>query len=181
MNKKWLIVGVSLIAFLALAAAGLVWAGTAYARTQTPPVPDYPYGMMGGHYGGFGMMGGYYGGYGPMHDEMVAALAEGLGLSTEDLEARLEAGETPWEIAASQGLQDEEIANLMSEAHDKALEKAVDAGLLTQEQADWMDEHMEQMWSLDGSGFGGCHGYGTGSTSGTRYNSPMWGGRQSGF
>jgi hypothetical protein len=181
MNKKWLIVGVSLIAFLALAAAGLVWAGTAYARTQTPPVPDYPYGMMGGHYGGFGMMGGYSGGYGPMHDEMVAALAEGLGLSTEDLEARLEAGETPWEIAASQGLQDEEIANLMSEAHDKALEKAVDAGLLTQEQADWMDEHMDQMWSLDGSGFGGCHGYGAGSTSGTRYNSPMWGGRQSGF
>jgi hypothetical protein len=176
MNKKWLILGVSLIAFLVLAAGGLVWAGTAYAHSQTPPVPDYPYGMMGGHYGGFGMMGANYGGYGPMHDYMVAALAEGLVLSPEDLEARLEAGETPWEIAASQGLQDEEIANLMSEAHDKALEKAVDAGLLTQEQADWMDGHMEEMWSLDGSGFGGCHGYGTGSTSGTRYNSPMWGG-----
>jgi len=45
---------------------------------------------------------------------------------------------------------------------------------LTQDQADWMDQHMESIWSGDFDGIGGCHGaYGAGNaTSGTRY-SPM--------
>jgi len=51
----------------------------------------------------------------------------------------------------------------------------VKAGLLSQEQADWMDQHMESMWSGDFSGFGGCHGpNGAGApNSGTRYGPMM--------
>jgi hypothetical protein len=184
MKNKWLIVGISIVALLALAFGGLVWAGTAYAQTQNPPAPGYR-GMMGGYgtqdgrYGGYGMMGGFgmmgAGGYGPMHDDMVDALAEALNLSPEEIQSRIEAGETPWQIAQAQGLSDEEIQQLMLEAHDKALEAAVEAGTLTQEQADWMDQHMESMWSADGAGFGGCHGSaGAGnSTSGTRFGPMM--------
>jgi Protein of unknown function (DUF2680) len=137
--------------------------------------------MMGGQYGGYGMMGGFgmmgAGNYGPMHQYMVEALAEALKLTPEEVQSRIDGGETPWQIAQSQGLSQDQIQQLMLDAHDKALDKAVEAGLLTQEQADWMDQHMESMWSGDGTGFGGCHGAnGTSdSTSGTRYGPMMRG------
>ena len=148
-------------------------AGFAYAQSQTPPTPEYPFGsgMMGGGYGrgyGRGMMGGsgmmgWDGEYGPMHDVMIAALAEALDLTTEELEARHDAGETMWQIAESEGLSAEEIQDLVLSAHDKALEDAAANGQLTEEQAEWMDAHMDQMWNgtYQDSGFGGhCGGGG---------------------
>jgi hypothetical protein len=170
--KKWILIGISIAALGALAVAGLVWAGTAYAQAQNPPFPGQPYGMMGGQYGGYGMMGSWD--YGPMHEYMVAALSDALNLTLEEIQTRIDSGETPWQIAQAQGLSQEQTQQVMLEAHDKALDQAVEAGLLTQDQADWMDQHMESMWSGDFSGFGGCHGpYGTdSSSSGTRY-SPM--------
>ena len=165
-------------------------AGFAYAQSQTPPTPEYPYGpgMMSDGYSrgydrgyGHGMMGGYGmhalggvkgmgwdGEYGPMHDAMIAALAEALGLTPEELEARHDAGETMWQIAESEGLSAEEIQELMLSAHDTALEDAVANGLLTEEQADWMDTHMDQMWNGEygNSGFGGhCGGAGWNTNS----------------
>jgi hypothetical protein len=147
MKIKWILVGISVLAISALALGGLLWARTAYAQAQTPTAPGYPDGMMGSYGmfgGGYGMMGGY--GYGPMHTYMVEGLAEALNLKPEDLQKRLEAGETPWQIAQSQGLSNGQIQQAMLEAHDKALDAAVKAGFLTQQQADWMDQHMEQMW-----------------------------------
>lgn len=179
--KKWIIIGASVITLAALATAGFVWAGTAFAQSQYPPSPDYPYGRMGGLYHGYGMMGGYgmwgTGNYGPMHEYMVAALAEALNLTPEEIQARIEEGETPWQIAQAQGLSDEQIQELMENAHDKALVEAVEAGLLTEDQAEWMDQHMESMWSGDFNGFGGCHGrYDEDSTGSSDYNNPMRGG-----
>ena len=179
--KKWIIIGISLVALAALAVAGFAWAGTAYAQAQNPPFPGHPFGMM-GQYGGYGMMGGYglagAGDYGPMHETMVDALAEALNLTPEEIQTRIDNGETPWEIAQSQGLSQEEIQQVMADAHDQALDKAVEAGLLTQEQADWMDQHMESMWSGDFSGFGGCHSSGSGSSSsGAQFGPGMRGGR----
>ena len=163
--RKRIIIGISIVALAALAVVGLAWARTAYAQTQTPPAPGYRYGMMGGQYGGYGMMGNWD--YGPMHDYMVAALAETLNLTPEEVQSRIDNGETPWQIAQAQGLSEEQIQQAMLDAHDKALDKAVEAGLLTQDQADWMDQHMESMWSGDFGGFGGCHGpvNGAGKTS----------------
>jgi CO/xanthine dehydrogenase Mo-binding subunit len=157
-------------------------AGFAYAQSQTPPTPEYPYGPgmhamrgvegMPGGYGrgyGHGMMGGYGmhgdwdGEYGPMHEAMIAALAEALGLTPEELEARHDAGETMWQIAESEGLSAEEIQEFMLSAHDTALEDAVANGQLAEDQAEWMDAHMEQMWSGEygNGGFGGhCGGGG---------------------
>ena len=154
---------VSAIVVLAILILGV--AGFAYAQSQTPPTPDAPYGrgMMGGwgnRGSGSGMMGRWgAGGYGPMHEYMEDAFAEALGISHEDLEARLDAGETMWSIAQAQGLSDDEIAKLMVDARTKALEKAVADGALTQEQADWMSQHMRQ---VQGAGFspGACHGSG---------------------
>jgi hypothetical protein len=148
MKIKWILAGVSVLALAALAVGGLLWARTAYAQSQTPNGPGYPYGMM----GGFGMMGGY--GYGPMQTYMVQGLAEALNLQPADLQKRLSAGETPWQIAQSQGLSDAQIQQAMLEAHDKALDAAVQAGFLTQEQADWMDQHMEFMWGAAQLGSG---------------------------
>jgi len=155
-------------------------AGFAYAQSQIPPTPEYPYGpgmmgnydddgpgyghgMMGGGsrgmMGGYGMM-GWNGEEGPMHEAMVAVVADALGLTPEEIETRHDAGETLWEIAEAEGLSAEEIQDLMSSAHDAALEDAVANGDLTQEQADWMNSHMEQMWeegnpcgSQDGTSF----------------------------
>jgi hypothetical protein len=178
--KKWIIVGVSIITLAALGTLGFVWAGTAFAQAPYPPSPDYPYGMMGGQYHGYGMMGGYgmwgTGSYGPMHEYMVAALADALNLTPDEVQARIEKGETPWQIAQAQGLSDDQIQQLMLDAHDKALDKAVEAGLLTQDQAEWMDGHMESMWSGDFNGFGGCHGGYDGDNSGSSaFNNPMMG------
>jgi hypothetical protein len=179
--KKWILIGISIVALAGLAVAGLVWAGTAYAQAQNPPSPYRPYGMMGGQYGGYGMMGGYgimgAGNYGPIHEYMVAGLAEALNLTPEEIQTRIDNGETPWQIAQAQGLSDEQIQQVMLDAHDKALDKAVEAGLLTQDQADWMDQHMESMWSGDFDGFGGCHGPGDAGDAGssTRFGPMMRG------
>ena len=159
MKKILLVVGVVSIAVLAL---GFV--GYAYAQNQTPPGLDYPHGpgmmgdfdgydhgMMGDHGRGYGhgMMTGLNGEHGPMHETMVTALADALDLPADEIEARHDAGETMWEIAETEGLSAEETQELMSSAHNNALEDAVANGLMTEEQAEWMDDHMDQMWNGD--------------------------------
>jgi hypothetical protein len=163
--KKILVIGtIAAVALIALAAAGF-----AYAQSQTPPAPAYPGygpGMMGG-YGGMmggsgGMMGGGWDGQtGPMHDSMIAAFADVLDLTPEELQDRLTAGETLWQIAEAQGISEEEFGELWFDAHTAALEQAVADGLITQEQADWMSEHMRTRTEAGfGPGSGPCNGAG---------------------
>jgi hypothetical protein len=118
--------------------------------------------MMGGR--GSGMMAN--GAYGPMHDYMIPALAEGLGLTTEELQARIDGGETPYDVAVSLGFTDEQIQEIFTTAHSTALAAAVEAGVITQEQADWMSTHMQQRWQNGMPGIGGAcpHLQNTGST-----------------
>ncbi len=47
------------------------------------------------------------------HDELMATFSEALGISVEDLEARIDAGETLVEIALSEGMTFEDIKALM--------------------------------------------------------------------
>jgi hypothetical protein len=167
MKSKLIVTAVVLTILAALGVAGF-----AFAQQGNPAGPSSGYGMMGGGYGMMGGRGGMMGGgagmmggnYGPMHTYMVSAFAEELGLTAEEVQSRIETGETMWEIALSQGLTEEQIASLMTNAHSKALEQAVAAGVLTQEQADWMYEHMSQMHT-NGFGPGSCHGGST--TNGT--------------
>ena len=171
MKKTLLIVAVLSITVLTFGIFGY-----AYAQGQTTPSSGYPYGsgMMGDNtgygryshgmmsgFGGHGMM-DWNGEGGPMHDAMITALADALGLSIDEIAARHDAGETLWEIAEAEGLSIEEIQELMFSAHNDALDDAVANGWLTQEQAEWMDTHMEQMWD------GGSHCDGNFGTRGRR-------------
>lgn len=154
--KKSLVV----VAILAALLTALGAVGFALAGQNTPPTPYGP-GMMGGR--GGGMMGGLRSedGYGPMHEAMEEAMAEALGISVEELEASHAAGETAWTIAQEKGLTQEQFVQLMSEARQKALDKLVEEGTLTQAQADWMLERMgSRMQSGFGDGTGTCMGGG---------------------
>lgn len=183
--KKWILI--SLITVAVLGVAAFAWSGTVFARNLNNNYGPYGQGMMGGYGYGQGMMGGY--GYGmmgggydtAMYEYMLTGLADALNLSPEDVADRIQSGETPWQIAQAEGFTDEQIQQAMQAAHDQALQAAVDAGELTQEQAEWMDQHMESMWSGDYSSFGGCHGANgwnnpESSSFENRYN-PMMGGR----
>jgi hypothetical protein len=171
MKKRIVTVTIVVVALLALGIAGL-----AYAQDITPgPGPRFGPGMMGG--GGMmagngmmgrgGMMAGWgmnaQGPYGPLHEYMVAAVAEALDMSAADLQAELDAGLTMWDVAAEQGLSQEEFYALMLEARTKALDEAVAAGALTQEQADLMNERHQQMQE-NGFGPGNCPMNNGGST-----------------
>ena len=169
--KKLLVIGaVFALALVAFGSAGLV-----YAQTQTPPTPESPIfpgygpGMMGGR---GGMMGGFQSGsFGPMHDYMVEAYAQALGITVDELQDRLAGGETMWQIALSLEFSEEAIPGLMIAAHTQALNKAVEDGVLTRQQADGMIQRMAQMQAQGfGPGAGGCGGFGGRMMGGGRWN-----------
>jgi len=132
MKKTILIVG------LIVAALAVFGVGVAFAQGPAP-------------YGGNGSMMQNGGGY--LHTYMVTAFAEKLGLTVEDVDARLAAGETMYDIAIASGVTTEDLPALMVDVRTVALDAAVKDGVVTQTQADWMKSR----------GFGqGGYGMGTG-------------------
>jgi len=73
-----------------------------------------------------------------MHDAMIAAYSDKLGISVEVLNSRLADGETLSAIALSTGLTVEQFTALRLEVRNLAIDQAVKDGTFTQEQADWM-------------------------------------------
>lgn len=171
MNNKTKLLVLIVVGILTLVAVGVV-----AAQDDTPPTPESgclfgTCGQPGAYSRGFGgMMGGYQAG-GWMHDYMLDAFAEALGLDPEVVQAKIDEGYHMWEIAVEQGLSEEDVEALMESVHDLALEAMVADGVIDQERVDWMDERMDWMFS-QGGGPGGCHG-GFGRGSG------MWGGQGS--
>jgi hypothetical protein len=118
-------------------------------------------GMMGergfGYRNGPGMMGGRgfrtfdNRGEGLMHDYMISSFAEAVGLTVEEVNSRLAKGETLPEIAIAQGTAGADLPGLLTQVQQAALDKAVADGVITQAQADFMLEHMNQRL---GSGVG---------------------------
>lgn len=162
---------VTAILIAVVAIASIAGVGIAYAQGANPQGfgPGYGYGMMGtngtapGQYMGYGMHGTAAGtGTGILHDGMIAAFAEALDIDAADLEARLAAGETMYDIAAAEGLSVEEFRTLMLDARSAALDQAVLDGTLTAEQAEWMKTH--------GNGMMGGYGYGRGAGQGQYAN-----------
>lgn len=107
--------------------------------------------------------------------EMHAAIAAALNMSVADFEAALAAGQTPATLAAERGIDYAVIQAAMDTLHQAALQQAVDDGLITQEQADWMlsrrGGNMPMGGGLQGSGTpangshqGGMGRHGTGGT-----------------
>jgi hypothetical protein len=161
MHKKRL-VWLSGAALVALLLVGLVGVTAVFAQEPTPE-SEVPFGWRGvGHgRGGFGrgMFGGARGGQWTMFD----TAAEALGLTPEELFAELHAGKTLDEIAEAQGVETEAVQDALkaarSEAMREAIEQAVEDGNMSQEQADWMLEGLEQGFAPIGRGFGRGRGW----------------------
>jgi hypothetical protein len=95
---------------------------------------------------------------------MIAVYAQELGISVEDLNTRLTNGETIAQIAAEKGLTAEQFSALMADAHSQAIDQAVNAGTLTQEQAEWLKTRGGAFGNTGarGTGRGGMRGQGMG-------------------
>jgi hypothetical protein len=156
MNKKWL-----MLAGLGLAAGMLVLslAIPALAQDTTPTVPTTPPAeqALGGWDRGLNLRFG--GGSWATYD----AVAEALGLTPVELFTELHSGKTVDEIATAKGVDLQKVqdaANAARLAEQKAaIEQALKDGTITQEQADWMLQGIEQGWMPMGRG-GRGHGRG---------------------
>jgi hypothetical protein len=164
MNKLVLSILVVIVAVIALGSAGFV-----FAQSPTPQAPapgagngtGYGMGMMNGRGNRAGMMGNPAAigdNDGLLHDAMIAIYAEKLGLSVDELNTRLANGETMAQIATSKGLSADEFRTLMLDARSQAIDQAVQAGTLTQTQADWMKQRGAGMPGASGQGMRGRMG-----------------------
>ena len=131
MKKTLLIVG------LAVLALGVLGVGVAFAQGPQPPV------------------GGSDSGYGWMHEYVEQVLAAKLDLTEQQVEEALAAGTPMSQIALQNGIKQENLVNFMNEVHKDAFAKAVADGVITQEQADWRLQRMQNMVQ-NGYGFGNC-------------------------
>ena len=166
MIKKFL-----MFAGLALAVGifGLFSVGEVYAQSETPSTPvesQTPWGHAWNR---------VCQGAGVVSD----AIAELLGMTQEEIYAERLEGKTLSEIAAEQGVTDQQLIDAMLAGQQEVIAQAVADGRLTQEQADWMLAKMEAMAPYKISnpfGPGGMHAAGgmTGGMRGGRHGN--WGG-----
>jgi hypothetical protein len=157
MNKPK-VFGIAVLVTLALlvVASGVVFAaGTAHGGPgffSSQAADESPYwGPMHGRRGSWTSEGGFP----PMHEAMEQAVADATGLSVEEIEARLVAGEHLFDIALAAGLDEGEIFGLMAETREAYLTEAFENGWISEARYQWMLEHMDG--DAYGPGFGGCH------------------------
>lgn len=151
-----------LIIALVVTALAILGVGAVFAQAETPTT---------GH-------GPMQNGEGPLHTFMVIEWAKKLDLNVNDINTRLAAGETMYDIALSAGVTAEEYPAVMTEVRAAAVEAGVAANVISQEQADGMLSHGQ------GMGGGGRHGNatgtgecdGTGTQSGSHGRGGMGGG-----
>lgn len=146
-------------------------------------LPGQAYGWGGMH--GRGMMGAAGpGGFGHsyMHEtSLIEVTASTLDMTVEDVWTELSTGISVAELAEQHNVDPQVIVDAYLAAREEALQAAVDAGQISQEQADYMLSHMAEMiadhvaepWSANGpgagAGFGGCHGGGPGFGGGSGF------------
>ena len=146
--KKGLLISGILVLLLTLGGATIVFAQDENPQTEDPAV-WYGCGGM-----GRGMMGDWNGDS-AMHELYFGLLAENLGLSTDELEQKLQDGQTLQEVALELGWTEDDFSEMFAETHTSALKQAVEEGILTQEQANWMSERFSARTSS--SMFSGTH------------------------
>lgn len=102
-------------------------------------------GMLGrqGNNFGAGMMGGRnersgVRGFGAMQQYEIAALAEKMGMTTYDLTKQLSGGKTVLDLAADKGMTVKDFITMQEEVRVLAIDKALAAGVISQNQADAM-------------------------------------------
>ena len=138
-----------LIVALVVFALGVFGVGAAFAQDGTPPFTGHGPMMQNGETG-------------PLHTFMTIEFAKQLDLNVNDVNTRLAAGESMYEIAISAGVTAEEFPAVMTEVRANALTAAVKANVVTQEQADLMLSHAAGMGSGNCTGTGPQEYYGNG-------------------
>jgi len=130
----------SLLTVVGIALAAFSWVGVtqAYAQTTTPPIPGVPTQT------GQGSV--------VMSEYMLSSMASVFGLTVEELQTRLNSGETMYQIALAQGLTATDFYTKMAQARSEALKTAVTNGDITQDTASWIQSHM------GGQGVNGAQG-----------------------
>jgi hypothetical protein len=111
------------------------------------------------------------------------AVAQALGISTEELYAAHAAGKTVAQLASERGIELDTVTAAVLQAHKQGLDAQVQAGRLTQEQADLMQTHMTAQIGAHFSGQfgpmmgqGGMMGPGTMMGPGSMMGAGMMGG-----
>lgn len=133
-----------------------------------------------------GMRFGKGGGRGLLHglmqqifdrEAMHATIAEALGMTVAELEAAHADGQRLPEIAEAQGVTLEAVKTAVEAARTAAIEDALAAGTITQEQADLLLSHE---WQPGGCGHpggrghrGGPRGHGNGNGAGFQQGAPQ--------
>ena len=145
--KKMVIAGI--LAFVLAVVGAVGWVATGFAQTgQLLPVARLVRSGAPGRFGANLLE------RGPLQPYMLNALAKSLNLTPQQLRTRVSNGETPVQIAQSQGLNQNQIQQLLLNAENQALAQAVKDGVLTQAQADRMKQSMQWMESGRFPGFG---------------------------
>ncbi|MGD2162595.1 MAG: hypothetical protein PVG04_05850 [Anaerolineales bacterium] len=144
MKKFLVIAGIT----VAVAAIAFVAVGSAVAADESPPRPPL---------GGFGPGGcGIWGGGGNW--DVFDTIAEEFGMTPTELFETLHDGSTIEELAEAQGVDLEELQDTLSDLHTERarerIDQAVANGDISQGQADWMLEGMENDYHPMGPGAG---------------------------
>lgn len=137
--KKWLL-SAGILAVLALGV--LAFAVPALGQAPATPPNQYQTGAYCGGAGGYGMMGGGY--VWLANPVTLGRVADTLGLTSDELTARLQQGETLAQIAEAQNVSAEAVVAAILAPHTEMLQIRVKYGYLTQAEADAIQEQATQ-------------------------------------
>jgi hypothetical protein len=157
MLKRKTVYGVlGVVGALALLLVGMGGMSVVSAQEVTPESEDAPTrGIWDWERGLFGPGGGDW--------TIFDTAADALGLTPEELFSELHAGNTLEEVVEEQGVEIETVQEALSAARDEALRdaiaQAVEDGRMSQDEANWRLEGLEQGY-MSGRGFG--HSFGPG-------------------
>ncbi len=167
---KLVVIGIVVTAVLVLGAFAVL-AQEDNQPTIPPFAPGYGQGTMSGLHGGMGRgdHGGMMGGF-----SFLDVVAQALNLTVDEVWNELSTGISIADLAANYQVDAQAIIDTALVQHQAALDTAVAAGTLSQEQADWMQANMAAMitsrvnepWANmhgNGNGNGGGRGFGNGS------------------
>ncbi|MBP6469684.1 MAG: hypothetical protein KBE23_07250 [Chloroflexi bacterium] len=163
---KLIVIGIVVTAVLVFGAFA-VFAQEGNQPTIPPIAPGFGPGMMGGQQGGMGRgaHGGMMGGF-----SLLDVVAQTLNVTVDEIWDELSTGISIADLAAKYEVEAQVIIDAALVQHQTALDTAVAAGTLSQEQADGMQANMAAMitsrvnepWG-NMHGNGGGHGFGNGS------------------
>lgn len=119
-----------------------------------------------------------------VYEQAWTAIAQELGLTFDQLQIELRT-KTLAQLAEAKGVKLEKLQEVTQTAHKAALNKLVEEGKLTREQADWMIQRMDATgypMSGQGRGFGPCHDLDDDDVGSQGFRGPQgFGGRRPGM